>query len=49
MTGVHRGARIPWAVRLGCWLFGHQPEQLGPQSWRCTRCDRCAHTPVELP
>lgn len=49
MTGVHRDRRIPWTARLLCWLLGHDIEQTGRFLWHCTRCDRCAATPVELP
>lgn len=49
MSGTHRGQRIPWFARLGCWAWGHQIEQLGYKAWYCTRCDRCAPSPVELP
>lgn len=50
MTGAaHRAMRTPYAARLRCWLFGHEIEQTGHRQWACTRCDRRAPTPVELP
>jgi hypothetical protein len=46
---AHRARPIPWLARLGCWLWGHEIEQTGMYAWHCTRCDRCARTPVQLP
>lgn len=48
-TAAHRAARTPWHARAACWLYGHTPVKLAPHSWQCTRCERCAPTPVELP
>lgn len=49
MTGQHRDILAPWMYRLRCWAFGHDIEQTGHRMWHCTRCDRCAATPVQLP
>lgn len=48
-TAAHRASRTPWQTRLTCWTFGHQPQKIAAHSWQCTRCERIAPSPVELP
>lgn len=49
MSGQHRGPVAPILYRIRCWIWGHDIEQTGFKRWHCTRCDRIARTPVELP
>jgi hypothetical protein len=49
VTGAHRGGTAPLRIRLWCWLIGHQIERIGLHRVRCSRCDRIAPSPVELP